>query len=112
MDGSGHLQHFTQYTYNERGKRSTEARYSENNILSYEVKYDDHGNEIKTSYYDDDGALSSYSQSEYDEDGTKIKNSSYRADGTLFLGYRVCRGPRLQSQLLYCRRPIEFLYRI
>ena len=83
LDGSGHLQRFTQYTYNERGKRSTEARYSENNILSYEVKYDDHGNEIKTSYYDDDGALSSYSQSEYDEDGTKIKGSSYRADGTL-----------------------------
>ena len=56
-DGNDQLTYYSLFTYDERGKCVKETRYTSEDILSFEIEYNGKGDQTKTTYYTDDGAL-------------------------------------------------------
>lgn len=73
------------YVYNEKGKRSEEARFNENGVLDERAiwEYDEMGNLTKETNYNTENQITGMQTWEFDAKGNKIEEISYNKSGNL-----------------------------
>lgn len=71
------------YEYGPDGKKAKELGYRHDGTLSNLDEWNNLGQHVKTSYYDETGALDRAYVSEYDQNGNKIAFKCYDSEGNL-----------------------------